>query len=82
MSITTVICHTGIQYSFHVQVKPLCLLHSSQWKREKGPSKGAGMTEERERGLKLRALLQSSPQVEVKKSIVEHEVSLMQQEWL
>ena len=56
-------------------------------------SKGVGMTGARERerererkregGFEIeRALLQSSPWVGVKKSIVEHKVLLMQQGWL
>lgn len=83
MSITTVICHTGIQYSFHVQVKLLSLSASpitmGDWGGGWGvkSSKGAGMTGERVGEIE-RAPLQSNPWVGIKKSIVEHKVSLMQ----
>jgi len=90
VSITTVICHTGIQYSFHVSVKPLFLsappITMCERGREREYSEGVGMTGERGRGRERerdfeieRALLQSSPWVGGKKSIVEHKVSLMQQ---
>lgn len=88
VSITSVICHTGIQYSFHVQVKLLSLSASpiimGDWGGGKGrwagwnPVKGAGMTGERVSEIE-RAPLQSNPWVGIKKSIVEHKVSLMQQ---
>lgn len=42
VSITTVICHTGIQYSFHVQVKPLFLSASPITMGERGRESGGG----------------------------------------
>lgn len=76
MSITTVICHTGIQYSSHVQVKPFFLSAPPITMRERGAkresegegeresSKGVGMTgdrkRKRERGFEIERALLQS----------------------
>lgn len=79
MSITSVICHPGIQYSFLVQVKLLPLSASPiAMGRRLGvggvgsdPAKVLALAGERAREIES-APLQSNPWVGIKESIVEH----------